>query len=177
MQENITIARPYAQAAFEEARQGKKLQEWSDVLSFLGAVVADPGMRKIIQDPRVGRERLRELISDICGERLFKEGQNFVRLLIEAGRIQHAPEIAQIYEALRAEAEGVVDVDVVSAYPLEQGQEKLIVKAVQQRTGKDVKVTSRIDQSLIGGVVVRIGDLVIDTSLRGRLKQLANQFA
>jgi len=177
MQENTTIARPYAQAAFEEARQGNKLQAWSDMLSFLGVVIADPQMHKFIHDPRVPRTRLLDLISDLCGDRLFKEGQNFVKLLVEAGRIQHAPEIARLFDELRADAEGVVDVDVISAYPLEGEEEKVIAQAVTQRTGKQVKLTARIDKALIGGVIVRVGDMVIDASLQGRLRQLANQFA
>ena len=88
-----------------------------------------------------------------------------------------APAIARLYEELRAEAERVVDVDVITAYALDKAQEQVIAEAVKKRTGKQVKVATRIDRGLIGGVVVRIGDLVIDASLRGRLQQLASQLA
>jgi F-type H+-transporting ATPase subunit delta len=177
MQENTTIARPYAQAAFGYAREQGQLEAWSKVLSFLSLLVADPTMRKIIQDPRIPRARLLELIFDIGRDFLFEEGRNFSKLLIEAGRIQLAPAIARLYEELRAEAERVVDVDVITAYALDKAQEQMIAEAVKKRTGKQVKVATRIDRGLIGGVVVRIGDLVIDASLRGRLQQLASQLA
>lgn len=177
MQENTTIARPYAQAAFEYAREQGQLQAWSEMLSFLSLLVADPTMHKLIQDPRIPRARLFELIFDIGGEYLLEQGRNFLKLLVEAGRIQLIPEIARLYEELRAEAERVVDVDVITAYALDKAQEQVIAEAVKKRTGKNVKVTTRIDQGLIGGVVVRIGDRVIDVSLRGRLQQLASQLA
>lgn len=177
MQESITIARPYAQAAFEYAREQGKFDAWSKVLSFLGLMVADPLMHRVIQDPRVPRARLLQLIFDIGGDYLHDEGRNFVKLLVDAGRIQFAPEIAGLYEELRAEAERVVDVDVVSAYELDQEQEQVIAEAVKKRIGKNVKVATRVDPGLIGGVIVRIGDLVIDASLRGRLEQLAARLA
>src|ERR687892_747810 len=164
MQENTTIARPYAQAAFEYAREQGQLEAWSKMLSFLSLLVADPTMRKIIQDPRIPRGRLLELIFDIGRDFLFEEGQ-----------IQLAPAIAVLYEELRAEAERVVDVDVITAYALDKAQEQVIAEAVKKRTGKQVKIATRIERGLIGGVVVRIGDLVIDASLRGRLQQLASQ--
>ncbi len=134
-------------------------------------------MHKLIQDPRISRARLFELIFDIGGEYLLEQGRNFLKLLVEAGRIQLIPEIARLYEELRAEAERVVDVDVITAYALDKAQEQVIAEAVKKRTGKQVKVATRIDRGLIGGVVVRIGDLVIDASLRGRLQQLATQLA
>lgn len=177
MQENTTIARPYAQAAFGYAREQGQLEAWSEMLSFLSLLVADPTMRKLIQDPRISRARLLELILDIGGEYLLEQGRNFLKLLVEAGRIQLVPEITCLYEELRAEVERVVDVDVITAYALDKAQEQVIAEAVKKRTGKNVKVATRIDQGLIGGVVVRIGDRVIDASVRGRLQQLASQLA
>ncbi|HYY16870.1 MAG TPA: F0F1 ATP synthase subunit delta [Gammaproteobacteria bacterium] len=177
MQEDTTIARPYAQAAFECAREQGQLEAWSKMLSFLSLLVADPTMRKIIQDPRIPRARLLELIFDIGGEYLLEQGRNFLKLLVEAGRIQLAPAIARLYEELRAEAERVVDVNVITAYALDNTQEQVIAEAVKKRTGKNVKVSTLVDRGLIGGVVVRIGDRVIDASVRGRLQQLASQLA
>ena len=177
MQEDTTIARPYAQAAFECAREQGQLEAWSKMLSFLSLLAADPTMRKIIQDPRIPRARLLELIFDIGGEYLLEQGRNFLKLLVEAGRIQLAPAIARLYEELRAEAERVVDVNVITAYALDNTQEQVIAEAVKKRTGKNVKVSTLVDRGLIGGVVVRIGDRVIDASVRGRLQQLASQLA
>lgn len=176
MQENATIARPYAQAVFEEARGQGRLDEWSAMLSLLALMVADPDLRRVIGDPRIGRSRLQNLLFDIAGERLSSAGRNFVKVVLDAGRLLLVAEMSKQFENLRAETLGVADVDVVSAYPLDREQERVIVNAVRRRIGKDVNVKTQIDEALIGGVVIRVGDLVIDASLRGRLRQLANQF-
>ncbi len=177
MQESVTVARPYAYAAFEYAREQGEFEAWSKMLSFLALMAADSSIRKIIQDPRLPRARLLQLIFDIGGDYLNERGRNLVRLLVDTGRIQFAPEIACLYEELRAQAERVVDVDVVSAYTLDEEQEQVIAEAVKKRIGRNVKVATHIDRGLIGGVIVRIGDRVIDASLRGRLKQLAARLA
>ncbi len=178
MQESITIARPYAQAAFERAREQGKFEVWSKMLSFLGLMVVDPLMHKVIQDPRVPRARLLQLIFEIGDEHLQEEeGRNFVKLLVDTERIQFAPEIVRLYEALRAEAERVIDVDVVSAYELDEEQKQVIAEAVKKHIGREVKITAHMDRGLIGGVIIRIGDRVIDASLRGRLEQLATRLA
>ncbi|MCA1851268.1 MAG: ATP synthase F1 subunit delta, partial [Beggiatoa sp.] len=101
----------------------------------------------------------------------------FVRVLLDADRILILPEIARLYAALVAEAAGVAEVEVISAFSLEEGQRLAIERAVRRRAGKEIEVKHRIDPALIGGAVIRMGDLVIDASVRGRLQQLASQFA
>lgn len=177
MLETATVARPYAQAAFEQARGSGQVSAWSEGLAFLAVLFSDPTLRALVHDPRIGRPRLTQLIFDLAGERLTPDLRNFVRVLLDADRILILPEIARLYAALVAEAAGVVEVEVISAFSLEADQQQAIERAVRRRAGKDIEVKTRIDPALIGGAVIRMGDLVIDASVRGRLQQLASQFA
>lgn len=177
MLETATLARPYAQAAFEHARGSGQVSPWSEGLAFLAALFSDPTLRALVHDPRIGRPRLTQLIFDLAGERLTPDLRNFVRVLLDADRILILPEIARLYALLVAEAAGVVEVEVISAFSLEADQQQAIERAVRRRVGKDIEVKTRIDPALIGGAVIRMGDLVIDASVRGRLQQLASQFA
>ncbi|CAN5704427.1 MAG: F0F1 ATP synthase subunit delta [Gammaproteobacteria bacterium] len=176
MQETATLARPYAQAVFERSREGAQWDEWSGALAFLRLLMQDPMMHKIALDPRIERPKLERLIFDLAGDRLTPEIRNLIRVLLDAGRLQVLPEIARLFEELRAEAQGSIDVEVISAFDLSAEQEQVIVAAMKRRVGKDLKVTTRIDRGLIGGAIVRVGDLVIDASLRGRLQQLSTRF-
>ncbi len=177
MQENATIARPYAQAAYEYAGESGTLQNWSDFLAVLGCVVSDPTVRNLINDPRVGKTRVGEILLDLVAEYMPEGGKNFIKVLIDAGRLPLAGDISRIFEALRADAEGIADVEVVSAYPLDEEQESSLIDAVKRNVSKQVRVRTHVDNALIGGVILRVGDLVFDLSVRGRLNQLANQFS
>lgn len=174
MAEVSTIARPYALAAFKQAKQEGKLAEWSEMINLLARVVVDRQMKGVLSSPKVKREHLSDLIIDICGDRLSRTGGNFVRVLIEKGRLSHLPEIEKIYERERAESEGRSQVEVRSAFELDDAQKSQITSAMSTRLGTDVTLSVQVDDSLIGGVVIRAGDLVIDASLRGRMNRLAN---
>lgn len=176
MQENLTVARPYAQAAYEQARTEGALGAWSDALAFLAAVVADEDMRRLIHDPRVGRDRLAEAILEIGGSRFSETFRNFVKVLSRAQRLDVAAEVAELFERHRADAENFANAEIVTAYPLTPEQESHIAQAVQRKLGREVRIRQRIDQNLIGGAVVRVGDSVYDLSLKGGLNQLANLF-
>jgi len=177
MQEKTTIARPYARAAFEQAREEGDLQKWSAMLQLLNLVVSDSNMQPVISNPRLDSKKLAELILDICGKHLTESGQNFIRLLVETGRLSVAPEIYEIFEEKKVRAEGIAEVEVISAYPLDDEQQENIKKFMAKRLGKKVDITTRIDETLIGGAIIRAGDSVIDASLKGRLKQLSHNFA
>jgi len=173
MAERSTLARPYAEAAFEQAREEGKLEQWSEMLEFLKGVVSDRTMAGIIADPRVERARLVELLLDIGEGRLTETGKNFVRVLSYYRRLELLPEIAAVYGELRRRFEGRSRVEVISAYELDPKFEKAIAEAMAKRLDREVDISVQVDKSLIGGVIVRAGDLVIDASLRGRLAQLA----
>ena len=176
MQEQLTLARPYAQAAFEYARDESALSQWSEALSFLSALVADAELRRVINDPRVGRQRLLALLFDLGGARFAPAFKNFIKILTAAQRLNVVSEITQRFEQHRADAVNVAPAEIVTAYPLDVAEEARITSAVEKRLGKKVLIKQRIDPALIGGAVIRVGDTVYDVSLKGGLNQLANLF-
>lgn len=177
MSEKTTIARPYAQAVFELASEGGNASEWSESLALLSQVVGNGEMQGLLNNPKVSGEQLFDIVTSVAGQGLSGQSQNFLRVLIDAGRLGYAPQVAELYESLRAEAEGTVDVEVRSAFELDQAQQDKIAEAVAARLGRKVKISATVDNSLIGGAVIRANDAVIDASIRGRLSELANELA
>lgn len=175
MQDKTTIARPYAQAVFETASDDNKLTEWSEMLGLLETVVTDPQMQAVLTNPKLDTVALSDFVLGVCGESLTETGGNFVEVLADARRLSVIPEINRLFEQLRAEAEGVIEVAVTSAYELAADQQATISEAMTKRLGRKVEITNDVDDSLIGGVVIRAGDSVIDASVKGRLKALATQ--
>lgn len=177
MLENATIARPYASAVFELARETGRVEEWSATLELLGMLAADKDMRRLVANPKVSREQLRDLVFDVCGDGLDGPGRNLARLLVQGNRLQYAQDIKTRYEQMRAAAEGKVDVEVVTAYPLDGQQQAGIAESIAERLGRQVNIKTAVDEALIGGAVIRAGDSIIDASLRGRLTELRNELA
>ena len=177
MQTDITTARPYAQAVFELARDAGDYAPWTAMLDLLKQVVVDPQMRPLLGNPTIKKEVLAALILEICGARLSAQGQSFVKVLAAAGRLALAPQIVLLFEQHRTEAEGIAEVEVISAYPLADQEQQKITAAMAQRLGKRITIKARVDKQLIGGVVIRAGDAVIDASVMGRLRQLGNVLA
>ena len=175
MAERATIARPYAKAAFEYARDAKALAEWSRGLKAAAEIVADPRVAALTKSPQWSAADLVSLITDVAGDKLDPAMQNFVRVLAENRRLQLLPEIAAHYEALRSAVENTVDVEVVSAVPLDAAQAEKLERALSTRLKRRVRMQNSVDSTLLGGAVVRAGDLVIDGSLKGRLQRLATE--
>jgi len=177
MAEKATTARPYARAAFEFAHEHGQLPRFSSLLAAGAAVVSDERVARLIGHPEVGEDDLVALITEAAGEAVDEHGRNFIRTVAHNDRLALLPEIAAQYETLRAEVENVVDVELVSAMPVETAQHERLAGALKRRFGRDVRIHTRIDASLIGGAVVRAGDLVIDGSLKGRLERLSSAMA
>ncbi|MEW6353439.1 MAG: F0F1 ATP synthase subunit delta [Pseudomonadota bacterium] len=177
MAEKTTIARPYAQALFELASAQKDLKGWSEMLQFAAAVVSNEQLRALIGNPRVRPRQLTNLVLEVCGDKLNAAGRNFIKLLIENRRLNVLPEIAQLYEAQRAEAEGTLQAEVVSAYELSAEQQQKIASALQARLGRKISLSNSVDKGLLGGVIIRAGDRVIDGSARGQIARLASVLA
>jgi len=133
-------------------------------------------MRRVILDPGVSRQRLLDLLFDLGGQRFGGAFGNFVKVLVAARRLDVAPEIAQVFAEHRAAQDNVANVEVVSAFPLDSAQAERIGSAMRKRLGKEIRITQTIDQALIGGARVKVGDMVYDASLRGGLNQLTNVF-
>lgn len=177
MAEKVTIARPYAKAAFEYAREHNAFARWSELLATASAVVVDSNVEKFLSNPRVLPAQLVELIGGIAGEALDEHGKNFLNTLATNRRLGLLPEIAVMYETLRAEIEQIADVHVTSAVPLDASQRERLAAALKARLRREVRLHESVDASLIGGAVVRSGDLVIDGSLKARLDRLAGDIA
>ncbi len=173
MADKTTIARPYARAAFEEARAAQRLEPWSEALHVAAAVVADARVAALLGNPHVTPEELAQLVSGIAGPKLGDEGVNFVRTLAANRRLKVLPEIAALFDTLKDAEQGVADVTVTSAAPLDAGQRKALSAALERRLKRTVRLHCATDAALIGGAVVRSGDLVIDGSLRTRLERIA----
>jgi F-type H+-transporting ATPase subunit delta len=177
MADKSTIARPYAKAAFQEARDHKRLGPWSEALQTAAAVVSDSRVEALLGNPRVTPEELAALVSETAGPQLDEEGRNFVRTLADNRRLSLLPEISARFDELKGEAEGVVDVTVTSAAPLDESQRSKLATALERRLGRSVRLQCATDPALIGGAVLRAGDMVIDGSLRGRLERIAYALA
>lgn len=177
MAELSTIARPYAEAIFSLAHEAAKLADWSDMLALAAAVAADSNMQPLIGNTNINKSQLSGLFLDICGDKLTAEGKNTIKVLVENRRLNVLPEIAKQFEALKAEAEKTVDAEVISAFDVSQAQQKQIAEKLKQRLGREVTLTCRVDESLLGGVIIKAGDLVIDGSAIGQIHKLSVELA
>jgi F-type H+-transporting ATPase subunit delta len=175
--ERATVARPYAKAAFEYARAAHALAAWSRGLKVAAEIVADPRVAELLNDPRRTAAELAGLFIDAAGPELDAAMQNFVRVLAENHRLVLLPEITAHYEAARAQVENTVDVEVVSAVALDAAQAEKLKQALNTRLRRQVRMQNSVDASLLGGAVIRAGDLVIDGSLKGRLDRLGTELA
>ncbi len=177
MSESITTARPYAQAAFDVAQSASDLKGWSDAIASLADSIKHPDVQAIIVNPRIAKAKVESLILGLLGAQASLQLQNFVRILVEKRRVRELPEIAEIFEALRAEAEKTAHVVVESAFELTITQQDAISVSMKKRLGRDIKLVCSINKDLLGGVVIRTGDSVIDGSIRTRLGEMATALA
>lgn len=173
MAEVVTIARPYAEAIVRLAQEGNAWGRWSEMLALINAVVADARMAELITSPSVPAERVAEVILAVCGDRLDEQGKNVVKLLAENKRLAVLPEIIRLFEEMKAQTEGVLEVRVTSAYPLTEAQMAGLVAKLEAKYGRKVTASQEVDESLIGGVVIAVGDEVLDASVRTKLAEMA----
>lgn len=169
MSQAITLARPYARAAFSLARDAGDYARWSNALGFAAQVAADPRIAALLGNPRLTHDEAVALLSPDSADARFAD---FLALLADNRRLVLLPEIAGLYEEQRAEAERVVKAKVTSASALQGGELEGIRAALRKRFGREVEIDTAVDESLIGGAVIDAGDVVIDGSLRGKLARL-----
>jgi F-type H+-transporting ATPase subunit delta len=175
--ERATIARPYAKAAFEYAQGAQQFREWSSGLKTAAIVVSDERVAALTKTPQVSADELTSIVADCAGVAQGAPMRNFLGVLAENHRLALLPEISAHYETLRSAVENTVDVDVVSAVALDAAQQEKLAAALGTRLNRRVRMQNSVDPSLLGGAVVRAGDLVIDGSLKGKLQRLETELA
>ena len=174
MSELSTVARPYAKAVFDLATEDSSFDKWSDVLSLLGNIVADDQVQTLVEDPFTDKTQLTDLIKAVCGDNVDQQGYNLVDTLIDNGRLNAVGAIATRFEELKAQAESLIEADVESALPLDDAQLEKLAISLEKHFGKKVKLTSSVNEELMGGILIRAGDTVIDGSVRTKLEKMAS---
>lgn len=172
MAEPLTIARPYAEAAYQLAKQNNSLQGWVEMLSVAAGIVANEKVQAYIDNPKVAAKQKEDLFFSILGQ-INEASKNFIRLLLANDRLSVLPQIYELFKQLKSEQEGVLDAKVSSAFPLTDTQQKELVETLQARFKRKIQTQVVIDKELIGGIKVEIGDEVIDASVRGKLQAMA----
>jgi len=172
-----TLARPYAEAIFDLARDAGTLDAWAEALEHLSAIVENEDVAGLIGHPKIDDRQLAEAIISVAGAALDEEGKNLVRLLTANDRLTLLPEIRSQFASLHAAAENRIEVTVTAADELTDAQRERISKALEQRLQRNIGLSTEIDPDLLGGAIIRAGDLVIDGSLRARLARLEQSLA
>lgn len=174
MSQALTVARPYARAAFAVARDEGNFAAWSDALGFAAQAAADPRVAALLPNPQLAQADAVALLAPADASESFTR---FLTVLADGRRLPQLPEIAGLYEELRAESERLVRAKVTSATALPAGELEVIKAALKKRFGREVEIDTAIDESLIGGAVIDAGEVVIDGSLKGKLARLQTALA
>ena len=174
MSELTTAARPYARAVFEMAEKSGQLSEWSDMLGFMSVMANDEQVIDLLASPKMAKQSGANAFIELADGKFNDEAKNLVSMLAENDRLSLLPEMSNIYEVLKDEAEGSVEAIVTAAKKLTQEEEKSISGALKKRLGKKVKLKVSVNEALLGGAIIQAGDLVIDGSLRGRLSKMTS---
>jgi F-type H+-transporting ATPase subunit delta len=173
MTDFTTAARPYANAVYDIASQAGALDSWGDALANLAAVVSDAHMSRLLNNPEMGKQQKGDMLIKVLGDKLDEQQQNLVKLMAENGRLSIMPDVRDQFEVARAKAENKVEAEVVSAFELTAQQTDELVNTLKNKLGCDVTLTTTVDESLIGGVVIKAGDTIIDASMKSQLDSLA----
>lgn len=173
MADLTTLARPYAKAAFEVALENKALDQWSRMLTLTASVASIESVSALLSSPVLAAEQRAAVLIDVCGDELDRNGQNFISLLAENKRLQLLAEISANFEVLKANQQKSVDVEITTAFEISPESTEKLAAALKARLQRDIKLSSKVDPGLLGGALIRAGDTVIDDSVRGKLKKLA----
>lgn len=172
MSELTTIARPYAKAAFDFALEHQAVDQWLSMLFFASEVAKDETMEKVIHSDMAAAQ-LSDLFIQICGEQMDEFGQNLIRIMAENGRLSVLPAVLEEYTALKAAHEKELEAVITSAAPLKETEVAKLQAMLEKRYGHKVKTICKQDPSLMAGLIIKVGDDVIDASVRSKLNRLA----
>lgn len=173
MAELTTLARPYARAAFEFARDQKELGAWSVALKLVSAITAQKNFAEVLASPKLTASQKSQTYIDVCGDSLSTGQQNFIRTLASYKRLSLLPQISGLFELYKANQEKTVEVEVESAFAIDNALIEKLKQALSKKLDRAVNLQTSVDKNLIGGALIRAGDTVIDGSIRGRLAKLA----
>ena len=173
MAEAVTIARPYAVAVYRLAKEKGALARWSEMLALASAVVADPRMSALIENPRVLSEDVERLVLSVCGDKLDAGGTNLIKLLVEYGRLAWLPLVATLFEELKAQDEGVMEAEIIAASKLDDAQIKNLVTRLEAKFKSKIDAHVTVAPEIIGGIKIVVGDTVIDATVNSRLQEMA----
>jgi len=173
MSEFVTVARPYAKAAFDFAIEHQNVDRWQNMLAFAAEVTKNEQMAELLSGA-LAPETLAESFIAVCGDQLDAHGQNLIKVMADNGRLKVLPDVLEQFIRLREAREATVEVEVTSANALSEDQLEKISVAMEKRLSRKVKLNCKIDKSVVAGVIIRAGDMVIDGSVRGRLERLAD---
>lgn len=173
MAEAITIARPYAEAIYKLAVAKQSLTEWSESLRYLAAIANNEHISFLNKNPSISVKKFSELLLDICKSKLNDQGRNLVILMVENGRLDVLPQVSELFEQLKAQHEGVLEANIISAFAMNNSQLKKLTESLEHKFKRKIEAKVSIDPELIGGVKIEIGDKILDTSIRGKLEAMA----
>lgn len=173
MAELATIARPYANAVFDLAKNERTLDSWSRMLAVIDSTTTDATVRMLLDSPDMPANAKAFRLAEVCGDELDDRGKKFLQALADNDRLTLIGDIREIFEELRAEEEKSLDVEVISAFDVSPEQSERLKVALGAKFEKDITIETRVDKRLIGGAIIRAGDVVIDGSVRGKLTKLA----
>ena len=177
MSELTTAARPYAKAVFEIAEATGSLDSWSEQLSLMASIVSADGSASLLESPKASASQKVDMFIDVASGNLNEQSVNLLKSLGENNRFALLPDMSSLYEELKSESQGEVEGELIAAAAVSQEQESAIVTALEKRLGRKVKLVTKINESLLGGAVIRVGDLVIDGSLQGRFQTLKSNLS
>jgi len=175
MAELSTLARPYAEAVFKRAKQTGNTEQWSEELAFLAVLAQDPDIVTIIGNPKVSKDRVMQLLLDICQDHLSEEAKNLLKLLVENRRLHLSAKISDLYAEKVAADAGYVNVQLFSPYALTKAEQKKYGDMLEKYLHKTVHTQVVVDKSLLGGILAKAGDKVLDGSIKGQIHQLAKR--
>jgi F-type H+-transporting ATPase subunit delta len=175
MAELATIARPYAEAAFELARDAQALPKWSEMMRFAATIVGDPRVAEALDNPRLDARAKASLLLSIAGDRFDGEARNFIRVLVEGERVMLLPQIATMFETLKDDAEATAKATIESAFEMNDAQVDELRRALEKRFGRKIEATVTVNPELIGGARVTVGDAVLDGSVQAKLAAMHAQ--
>ncbi len=173
MSELTTVARPYAKAAFDFAVESGAVDKWHEMLTFSAEVAKNEDILSFLSGSH-SPEVTSDLFIKVCGEQLNEQGQNLVKVLAENGRLVAFPAVAKIFEDLKAQYENEIEVDVTSATEISEAQQAKLVASLEKRLARKIKLNCNIDSAVVGGLLIKAGDTVIDATVRGKLERLSH---